>query len=100
MVYEIFQHLLNKDEEKFNDQVVRVTAGRQLKNIVDPFEFTPEPFMPYAPTLLGRLMALIEEVELNDTKMALLNTISVIVVKMQNHVSKDSGACYLRSGSL
>lgn len=84
-VYEIFQYLLNKDDP-LNDQVVRVTAGRQLKNVIDPFEFVAEPFMPYAPTLLGRLMALIEEVELGETKMALLSTISAAVNRMEYYV--------------
>lgn len=86
LVYQIFQHLLNKDD-RFNDQVVRVTAGRQLKNVIDPFEFLAEPFMPYAPTILSSLMQLIEEVELWETKMALLNTISAIIEKMDHHIS-------------
>lgn len=85
LVYQIFQHLLNKDD-RLNDQVVRVTAGRQLKNVIDPFEFEAEPFIPYAPSILGSLMQLIEEVELWETKMALLNTISVIIEKMDHHV--------------
>lgn len=85
LVYQIFQHLLNKGDQ-LNDQVVRVTAGRQLRNVVDPFEFAAEPFVPYVPSILGSLMALIEEVELPDTKLALLNTISVIVTKMERHV--------------
>lgn len=85
LVYQIFQYLLDKDD-KLNDQVVRVTAGRQLKNVIDPFEFTAEAFMPYAPGILARIMAMIEEVELSETKMALLNTVSVVVIKMEHHV--------------
>lgn len=85
LVYQIFQYLLGKDD-KLNDVVVRVTAGRQLKNIIDPFGFTPEEFMPFAQPLLNGIMSLIQEVELSETKMALLNTISVIVVRMQQHV--------------
>lgn len=85
LVYQIFQYLLDKTDS-LNDQVVRVTAGRQLKNVIDPFEFLAEPFMPYTPVILGRLMHLIDEVELSETKLALLNTISVIVLKMDHHV--------------
>ena len=88
LVYQIFQHLLDRGDQ-LNDQVVRVTAGRQLKNIIDPFEFTAEPFMPYAPNILGRIMALTREVELPETKMALLNTTSVIVLKMEQHVTSN-----------
>ena len=85
LVYQIFQHLLDKDHP-LNDQVVRVTAGRQLKHVVDPFEFSAEPFLPYAPAILGRLMQLVEEVDLHETKMALLRTIFVIVSKLGRHV--------------
>ena len=86
LVYQIFQHLLDPDG---NDQVVRVTAGRQLKNVIDPFEFTAEQFNPYADTIITRLMKLIEQVELTETKRALIDTLSVIVLKMERHVSKS-----------
>ncbi|KAI9816698.1 MAG: hypothetical protein M1832_004986 [Thelocarpon impressellum] len=86
VVYQIFQHLLSRDEP-LNDQVVRVTAGRQFKHVADEWEFDATAFMPYAPDILSRLMALIEEVELTETKMALLNTVSVIVVRMEHHVN-------------
>lgn len=84
-VYQIFQHLLNKDDP-LNDQVVRVTAGRQLKNVLDPFEFTAEGFLPYSTPILQSLMNLIQEVALTETKMALLETVRMAVVKMENHV--------------
>ncbi|MCJ1287281.1 hypothetical protein MMC26_006629 [Xylographa opegraphella] len=86
LVYQIFQYLLDKADSS-NDLVVRVTAGRQLKNIIEPYEFTAEPFMPFAPVLLGRLMALIEEVELSETKMALLHTVNVILSRMEHHIT-------------
>ena len=88
LIYQIFQHLLDKGD-RLNDQVVRVTAGRQLKNVVDPFEFTAEPFIPYASNILGRLMSLTEEVELPETKLALLNTVGVVVAKMELHVCRS-----------
>ncbi|KAL8831886.1 MAG: hypothetical protein Q9191_000599 [Dirinaria sp. TL-2023a] len=83
LVYQIFQHLLDPDG---NDQVVRVTAGRQLKNVIDPFEFTAEHFSPYAAKTITRLMILIKEVELTETKRALIDTLSVIVLKMERHI--------------
>jgi hypothetical protein len=84
-VYQIFQHLLNTSD-RLNDQVVRVTAGRQLKNICESWEFNTEQFLPYAETTLSETMSLIEEVELTETKMALLNTISVIVENLDKHI--------------
>lgn len=87
LVYQIFQYLLS-DTDDLNDQVVRITAGRQLASIIDPFEFTAEPFAPFASNILGRLIKLIGEVELTETKIALLTTISIIVTKMEHHVKE------------
>ncbi|GME46732.1 importin 11 [Neofusicoccum parvum] len=86
LVYQIFDHLLNKDDP-LNDHVVRVTAGRQFKNIADDWDFKVEGFMPHASNILNRLMALIGEVELSETKMALLNTISVVVERLEHHIT-------------
>ncbi|KAJ5157226.1 uncharacterized protein N7482_008326 [Penicillium canariense] len=88
-VYQIFQHLLNK-ADPLNDLVVRITAGRQLRNVLDPWEFTPEGFMPYAQSILGSLMSLVQEVEVAETKMGLLETVRVAVVKMENHIGAFS----------
>lgn len=85
-VYEIFQHLLNKDDP-LNDQVVRVTAGKQFKNICESWEFQAASFLPYADNILRRLMQLVDEVELTETKMALLNTISVIVENLDSQIA-------------
>ncbi|KAI4253220.1 MAG: hypothetical protein LQ352_003820 [Teloschistes flavicans] len=86
LVYQIFQHLLNKDDQ-YNDLVVRITAGRQLKEIILPFEFDKATFEPYGATILTRLMALIEEVELSETKFALLGTLSVVIQSMEEQIS-------------
>jgi hypothetical protein len=87
IVYQIFQHLMDKNDP-LNDQVVRVTAGRKFKDCADEWEFKADNFLPYAPTMLDRLMALVQEVELAETKMALLNTISVIVIRLEHNVSQ------------
>nr|POE62836.1 importin-11 [Quercus suber] len=86
LVYQIFQHLLDKDDQT-NDQVVRVTAARQFCKVADEWEFTADQFLPFADTTLTRIMRLIEEVELTETKMALLNTISVVVERMDHQIS-------------
>lgn len=86
IVYQIYQHLLDKSDP-LNDQVVRVTAGRKFHEVANEWEFKVDNFRPYAPLMLDRLMELIQEVELAETKMALLNTISVIIVRMEHHVS-------------
>jgi hypothetical protein len=95
-IYQIFQHLLNKQDPS-NDLVVRITAGRQFKQILDCFEFSPEGFRPYAPSIFENLMALVQEVELSETKMGLLDTVRMAVTRMEDNVSvpfpHELGSC-------
>ncbi|KAL8735368.1 MAG: hypothetical protein Q9166_000913 [cf. Caloplaca sp. 2 TL-2023] len=86
LVYQIFQHMLDKASPS-NDLIVRITAGRQLKNVIIPFEFKFELFKPYAPTVLYRLLALIEEVELSETKLALLNTLTILIQSVEEQIT-------------
>ncbi|KAH8721569.1 armadillo-type protein [Phaeosphaeriaceae sp. PMI808] len=86
IVYQIFQHLMDKNDP-LNDQVVRVTAGRKFRDVADEWEFHADIFLPYAPVMLERMMALVQEVELAETKMALLNTISIIVTRMEHNIT-------------
>ncbi|KAH7066090.1 armadillo-type protein [Paraphoma chrysanthemicola] len=86
IVYQIFQHLMDRSDP-LNDQVVRVTAGRKFKDVADEWEFHADNFLPYAPVTLDRLMALVQEVELPETKMALLNTISIIVERLEHNIT-------------
>jgi hypothetical protein len=87
LVYQIFLHLLDKSDP-LNDLVVRVTAGKQFREIVADWEFASEPFLQYAPNMLSTLMSLIAEVDLPETKMALLETISELVENLGQHVSE------------
>ncbi len=90
LVYQIFRHLLDRNDPQ-NDEVVRVTAGRQLKNVIDPFEFAADAFQPYLPDIIDHMMGLIYEVDLPETKMALLNTMGVVVTKMERQVGRFPG---------
>jgi hypothetical protein len=83
--FQIFQYLLNRNEA-LNDQVVRVSAGRQLALAVDAYECEAQDFLPYAESILTELLSLIQEVDVAETKMALLNTISVIVQRLEHEV--------------
>lgn len=89
LVYQIFQHLL-KAEDETNDHVVRITAARQFKTVVDDFGFNGEKFVPYALEIISRIMALIQEVENTETRMAILETIRMTAVRMEQHIGPFS----------
>jgi len=97
VVNKVFKCLLDKGD-KLNDIVVRVTAGRQLKNVADAFEFNNVEFQDEAHGILYALMGLITEVDLTETKLALLNTLSVIIERMSELVSIST--CQLKISSL
>ena len=85
-VYQIFNYLLNA-EDPANDQVVRITAAKQFKSIASEWEFKVNQFLPFAPEILSRLMALVQEVSLTETKMAILDSISVVTERLEHNVS-------------
>lgn len=85
-IYQIFQHLLDPDDP-INDHVVQVTAGRQFKAVLEPFEFQVEEFLPYSQTIIERLMRLAQRMKLPETLLALHETIRVLISKMENHIA-------------
>ncbi|KAI1081940.1 putative importin 11 [Whalleya microplaca] len=87
LVYEIFRHLLNPNDQH-NDVVVRITAARQFKTVVEDFGFEGEAFLPYASDVLTQLIDLLQEVEIDETKLAILETTRSLIQHMETHVSR------------
>jgi len=85
LVYQIFQHLMDSSVA-MNDQAVRITAAKRFKDVADEWNFKAEAFSPYASTILSQLVGLIQEVSLIETKMALLNTLSAVIERMEGEV--------------
>ena len=87
VVYEIFRHLMKRDDQH-NDEVVRITAARQFKWIADEFEFSADDFLPFAADYFTILVNLLDEVDSDETKLAILSTIRVIVGRMGTFMSQ------------
>ncbi|KAI0158257.1 putative importin 11 [Xylariaceae sp. FL1272] len=85
MVYEIFRHFLNPNDHA-NDLVIRITAARQLKIVVDELGFDEESFVPFAPDVLKELIGLVKAVEIEETKLAILETLRSLIARMETHV--------------
>ncbi|KAH6634205.1 armadillo-type protein [Chaetomium sp. MPI-SDFR-AT-0129] len=94
IVYDILRHIMNPDDQH-NDEVVRITAARQLKYIAEDFEFTGESFYPFASDVFNLLVNLIEEVGSDETKIAILETIRLLVSRMETHVTQFGDAIML-----
>ncbi|AEO70193.1 f3708934-bc0f-40f6-bc3e-24752b3caa16 [Thermothielavioides terrestris] len=94
VVYDIFRHLMNPKDEH-NDEVVRITAARQLKYIAEDFEFNGESFQPFAADVFNLLVNLLQEVESDETKLAVLETLRLIVTRMETHISQFGDAIML-----
>ncbi|KAF3057200.1 hypothetical protein GL218_06289 [Daldinia childiae] len=86
LVYEIFRHFLNP-EDACNDIVVRITTARQFKIIFDELGFEGHLFSPYASDVLMRLIRLLEEAEVDETKLAILESTRSLIQRMETHVS-------------
>ncbi|KAK8122341.1 hypothetical protein PG984_011011, partial [Apiospora sp. TS-2023a] len=85
LIYQIYSHLLQQDQ--YNDVVVRITAARQFKWVADDFGFNGEDFHPYAKHILEQLIQLLGEVDVDETKLAILNTTKVIIERMETHIT-------------
>ncbi|KAF6833378.1 importin-beta domain-containing protein [Colletotrichum plurivorum] len=87
LVYGMFRHFLNPAEVT-NDVVVRITAARQLRWIVDELAFSAEAFLPYAGDVLNELLLLLQSVDIDETKLAILESMRILVTRLENHVSQ------------
>ncbi|RKF65837.1 Importin-11 [Erysiphe neolycopersici] len=85
IVYKIFQHLLNSKDET-NDRILRITAARNFKCIVDDFNFNSENFVPFASEILGEIMALAREVNAIETKIVILETIRSTANRLESRI--------------
>ncbi|KAK3886184.1 hypothetical protein Pcinc_009644 [Petrolisthes cinctipes] len=74
-LYQAVIHLLAAEE----DLVVRLGAASTLRLALDDFEFDPEQFMPFLPTIFGLLFELLKEVKECDTKMQVLHVMSFMI---------------------
>lgn len=87
IVYQIFQHFLNSNDET-NDIVVRITAARQLRWVADEIDFSVDAFLPYTSDVLKNLTELIQNVESDETKLAILESIRILVTRMEEQVGQ------------
>lgn len=85
LVFDIYRHLLN-DKDENNDEVVRLTAARQLKEIADTFAFDGALFATYAPDILPQIINLLPDLAIEDTKQAIFETLRLCVQRMEEHV--------------
>lgn len=70
--------LLQPDE----DMAVRLTASSTIRHAVDDFEFNSEQFRPYLEPAFNLLFNLLKEAHECDTKMHVLNVMSLIIERV------------------
>lgn len=91
VAYQIFQHVMDPNDSA-NDLVVRITAARQLKDVASEIEFDGKAYLPYAGAALERLIRLLDEVSLDETRLAILETIRVLVTRMDTDIASFGDA--------
>ncbi|KAI1099963.1 ARM repeat-containing protein [Jackrogersella minutella] len=87
LIYEIFRHFLNPSDQH-NDIVVRITTARLFRIITDEFGFEGEMFSPYASDVLTQLLDLLQDVEVDEAKLAILESTRSLISRMDTHVSR------------
>jgi hypothetical protein len=84
VVYQIFADLMAPEG---NDEVVRITAARQLKPVGDDFKFDIAKFAPFGERIFGYLVDLVRQVSIDETKLAILDTIRVLVTRLESSMA-------------
>jgi len=87
LAYEIFRHLMDPNDA-INDLVVRITAARQLKLVATDMEFDGQAYLPYAASAFQHLVNLLHEVSVDETRLAILETIRVLVTRMDTNIAQ------------
>jgi hypothetical protein len=85
--YEIFKHFVNHTDPD-NDIVVRITAARQLKWLLDDLDFNAEAFLPHTSDIIKELVSLIQYVSVDEAELAVLETLRLLVTRMEAHIAK------------
>ncbi|KAL2257554.1 hypothetical protein VTK26DRAFT_9478 [Humicola hyalothermophila] len=85
IVYEIFSRLMDPSDQ-CNDEVVRITAARQLKNVAEEFEFDAENFRSFTGPIFSHLVKLLQELESDEPKLAVLETVRILVSRMEMYI--------------
>lgn len=86
LAYEACLHLLRPQE----DMPTRLAAARTLNLLIDDFEFMPEAFHPYFPSLFEALFLLLHEAGECDTKIVVLGTMTLLVEKMSEYIEPQA----------
>ncbi|KAL7620333.1 hypothetical protein AAE478_009327 [Parahypoxylon ruwenzoriense] len=86
LVYEIFRHFLNPNDQ-CNDIVVRITAARQFKIVINEEWPVKDLLAPFARDILAELISLLQGVDIDETKLAILATIKIFVERMDYDVN-------------
>lgn len=87
LAYQVFQHFLNPNDQT-NDLVVRITAARQLRWIVDELDFHIGLFLPYTSDILTQLIQLLQGIDVDETKLAILESVRILVTRMEDQVAQ------------
>ncbi|KAI0392252.1 putative importin 11 [Xylariaceae sp. FL0594] len=89
LVPQIFSHFLNPNDPH-NDIVVRITAARQFDTVFNDWSFELEPFLPMAPDFLRELISLVQTVENDEAKLAIMETLRGLINRLDALVPQFS----------
>ncbi|KAF9434480.1 Importin-11 [Entomortierella beljakovae] len=81
-VYSVMLHLLRPEEQL----AVRLATAQSLRTCIDDWDFDPTTFAPFLELSVNGLRLIIGEVEEPDSRMRILNCMSIIVERMDEHI--------------
>ncbi|KAM0755992.1 ARM repeat-containing protein [Meredithblackwellia eburnea MCA 4105] len=83
-VYSLLIHLMSPNAS--TDTAIRLTAARSLAKCGDTWDFDRNVFLPFLPSAVEQVVALLGEVSLPDSQMRLNTTLGIIIDRMQTDI--------------
>jgi hypothetical protein len=87
LVYETLLHLMQPSNEDGPSTIVQITAISALRDCVDDWDFEPSRFLPYLAQVLPLLSQAIAQVDEIELKMKVVNCLSIIIERMEQHIA-------------
>ena len=86
ILYQILSRLL----ASCDDLVLKLTTCKVLRSAIDDFDFDADDFTPYVNDIFVSLCKLLVTVELCDTKMMVLNSLSIMIERINDKVRSEA----------
>lgn len=88
-IYQLLLSFLDSNDKINNDKVLQLSTAQTLKNVIEEWDFNKQDFAPYSSQFIEKLLNLLNQMELTESKVFILNSLNSILERNGPYVQKD-----------